>query len=406
MKRTLAPLRHPAFRRLLASYTVNELGDSVGVVALAVLVYDRTQDPLATTLLFLFARFVPAFLAPGLTAHLDRRSLRGVLGALYFAEGVAFVGLAALSGSFWLPAVLALALADGTLALTGGDLTGGAIATVLESEDLLREGNALINIGFAASSVFGAALGGLLVAATGVGTALLVDAASFFLIAILMATASGLPAARAEASGFLARLREGLGHAWRHRPARVLLGGQAIAMILFTLIVPIEVVYAKETLAAGDAGYGWLLAAWGAGIVVGSLVYIRVKDVRASRLILVSTATIGIAYSGMALAPTIVVACAWATLGGAGNGVQYVAVVTAIQERTPVALQARVSGLFESIGAAMPGIGFVLGGLLTELASPRLAFAVAGGGLLALLAIGWLPARRLARESTATAHAA
>lgn len=396
MKRTFAPLRNPAFRRLLTSYTVNEMGDSVGVVALAVLVYDRTRDPLATTLLFLFARFVPAFLSPALTAHLDRRSLSRVLGGLYVAEGAAFIALAAVAGSFWLPAVLALALVDGTLALTGRGLTRGAIATVLEKDGLLREGNALINIGFAAASVFGAALGGILVAATSVGTALLVDAASFLLIAFLMATAAGLPAAHAEASGFRARLREGLGHAWRHRPARVLLGGQAIAMILFTLIVPIEVVYAKETLGAGDAGYGWLLSAWGAGIVVGSLLYVRVKGVRASWLILASTASIGIAYCGMAVAPTILVACTWAVVGGAGNGVQYVSVVTAIQERTPVALQARISGLFESVGAAMPGIGFLLGGLLTELASPRLAFAVAGGGLLVLLALGWLPARRLA----------
>ena len=402
MKRTLAPLRNPAFRRLLASYTVNELGDSVGVVALAVLVYDRTHDPLATTLLFVFARFVPAFLSPALTAHLDRRSLRVVLGALYLVEGAAFVALAVVAGSFWLPAVLALALLDGTLALTGRGLTRGAIATVLESDDLLREGNALINIGFAASSVLGAALGGILVAAAGVGTALLVDAASFVLIAILLATATGLPVARAMEAGFGARLREGLGHAWRHRPARVLLGGQAIAMVLFTLIVPIEVIYAKETLDAGDAGYGWLLSAWGTGILAGSLVYVRVRGARASWLILISTATIGIAYCGMALSPTIVSACAWAVVGGAGNGVQYVSVVTAIQERTPAALQARVSGLFESIGAAMPGVGFLLGGILTELASPRLAFAVAGGGLLLLLTLGWVPARRLAaREPSA-----
>ena len=237
-----------------------------------------------------------------------------------------------------------------------------------------------------------------MVAAAGVATALLVDAASFLLIAVLLATSSALPAARAGGPRFLQRLCEGVAHAWRHRPARVLLGGQAVALVLFTLIVPIEVIYAKETLRAGDAGYGWLLSAWGAGILVGSLVYVRVKAVRASRLILVSTATIGVAYCGMALAPTIVVACTWAVLGGTGNGVQYVSVVTALQERTPAELQARVSGLFESIGAAMPGIGFVLGGVLTELGSSRLAFAVAGGGLLVLLAVGWVVGQRLARD--------
>ncbi len=393
---TLAPLRVGPFRRLLVSYTVNELGDSVGVVALAILVYDATQDPLATTLLFLFAKFLPAFVSPALTAHLDHRALRIVLGCLYLAEAIVFVALALLASSFWLPAVLALALLDGTLALTGRGLTRGAVAAVLEPHGLLREGNALVNVGFAAASVFGAALGGLLVAASSVTAALLVDALSFVLIATLMATSRGLPAADAATAGLVARVREGLTHAWRHRPARVLLAGQSVALVLFTLIVPIEVVYAKETLGAGDAGYGWLLASWGSGIVIGSLVYVRVKELPAARLILVSTALIGLAYCGMAVAQTILVACAFSIVGGAGNGVQWVAVVTAIQERTPAGLQARVSGLFESIGAAMPGIGFVLGGALTELGSPRLAFAVAGVGLLILLVVGWVPARRLA----------
>ena len=39
-----------------------------------------------------------------------------------------------------------------------------------------------------------------------------------------------------------------------------------------------------------------------------------------------------------------------------------------------------MSGLLESLGAAMPGVGFLLGGLIVTLGSPRTAFAVAGAG--------------------------
>ena len=38
-------------------------------------------------------------------------------------------------------------------------------------------------------------------------------------------------------------------------------------------MIPIEVVFAKQTLGAGDAGYGALLASWGAGMVVGGLAF-------------------------------------------------------------------------------------------------------------------------------------
>jgi hypothetical protein len=51
-------------------------------------------------------------------------------------------------------------------------------------------------------------------------------------------------------------------------------------------------------------------------------------------------------------------------------------------------MQARVAGFFEAVATAMPGIGFVLGGTLTAAISPRAAFAVAGAGVLLVVAAG------------------
>ena len=76
MRRRFEPLRVRPFGRLLGTYTLNDLGDSIGVVALAILVFDRTDDVAATAGFFLAAKFLPALVAAGLTAHLDRRPLR------------------------------------------------------------------------------------------------------------------------------------------------------------------------------------------------------------------------------------------------------------------------------------------------------------------------------------------
>ena len=86
-----------------------------------------------------------------------------------------FVLLALLADSFWLALVLALALIDGALMLTARGLSRGAVNAVLQPTGLLREGNGLLNIGFAVASVGGAALGGLLVDLFGVAAALLVE---------------------------------------------------------------------------------------------------------------------------------------------------------------------------------------------------------------------------------------
>ena len=274
-----APLAVRPFSRLLASYTVNELGDAVGIVALAVLVYDRTQAVAPTAAFFIAAKFLPALIAPALTARLDQTALRRSLPGLYVVEAAAFAALALIAdGEFFLALVLALGLLDGALAITGRSLTRGAVAAVLQPVGQLREGNALMNIGFAVSSVGGAALAGLLIAEFGVAMALLVDAASFLAIAILLAFTRGLPAVHVEREPWRERLEAGMRFARRNPAVRLLLIGQALALAMFTMIVPIEVIYAKESLGTSDAGFGILLASWGAGIVVGSLVYLLVKQ--------------------------------------------------------------------------------------------------------------------------------
>jgi Transmembrane secretion effector len=392
----LAPMSVKPFGRLLSSYTLNELGDSVGIVALAVLVYDQTRAVAPTAAFFFAAKFLPALVAPALTAAFDQMTLRRILPALYVVEALVFGALALLAhDNFVLALVLVLGLVDGAIALTARSLTRGAVAGVLQPSGLLKEGNALMNIGFALATVGGSALGGLLIAELGVSTALLVDAASFLAIAILMASTRGLPTARVERERFRERFAAGMNFARTNALARTLLIGEAIALILFTLVIPIEVIYAKESLGTTSAGFGILMASWGAGIVVGSLIYLLVRRQSTLLLIFVSTAAIGVAYLGMAKADTLLVACLVSIVGGAGNGIQWISVVTALQEHTPVDYQARIVGLLESLGAAMPGVGYLLGGVLVAIGSPRTAYAVAGAGVLVLVFAGFLLRSRI-----------
>jgi MFS family permease len=379
-----AALRAPGFRRLAFSYTVNDLGDTFGLVALAVLVLDQTDSALGTTALFLAGRFVPAFIAPVLTARLDRASPQAVLGALYAIEAVVFSALAWLATDFALVAVLALALIDGTLAITARGVSRGAIANTLEGEGALRAGNAVINGLFSASSVIGPVLGGVVTAAAGASTALAIDAGSFAVIALVLAAAPLPRPIREDEPGWRERLREGLAEVSARPQIRRLVSAQAAVLVFFTLIAPIEVVYAVRTLDAGTLGYGVLLGSWGVGMLIGAVEFARRRADSMALLLGVSTAAVGLGYLGMAAAPGIAVACAASVVGGIGNGVQWVAHLTALQERTPPALQARIGGLMESVGAAAPGAGYLLGGLLTAAVSTRLAFTVAGAGVLML----------------------
>src|SRR3954453_12012772 len=173
------PLRFPAFRRLAASYALNELGWSFAAIALAVLVFDRTGSPLATTALFLATMFVPALAAPALVAHLDRLPVRRGLPALYLAEAAVFAGLVVVSSHFSLPAVITLALADGVVAIAGRALTRATGAAVLKPAGLLERGNMLLNVLFSVGYASGPAIAGAVVARAGVAASLAVTPSLF-----------------------------------------------------------------------------------------------------------------------------------------------------------------------------------------------------------------------------------
>ena len=63
-------------------------------------------------------------------------------------------------------------------------------------------------------------------------------------------------------------------------------------------MIPIEVVYAKETLGAGDTGYGLLLGSWGVGMVLGSIVFAALRRAPLPLLLFFSTIAVGAGYLG------------------------------------------------------------------------------------------------------------
>lgn len=381
------PLRRPVFRRLTATFAVNQTGDWMGNVALSILVFDRTGSALATTALFLGTAFLPALLAPLFVTRVEQPPPRFALTTIYCGEAAAFGALALLVDHFSLAAIVALAALDGVLALTGRVLTRAVVAAMLEPVGELRAGNAIINFVFTGGAAVGPGIAGLVVAGFGVSSALLLDAASFYLAAWIVFSAGPLPRADPEPGELRKRVRAGLAYI-RERPAlKGLILAQGAAIVFFSAVLPIEVVYVKQTLGAGDAGYGLLLGGWGAGMVLGGIAFAALRATRLPRLLFFSTVAIGAGYLAMAAAPTLAVACFAAVLGGAGNGVQWVALVSAVQEMTAQRMQARVMSVLESIGAAMPGIGFLLGGLTATVFAPRATFLFAGLGVLAIVAL-------------------
>lgn len=382
----------PRLRKTLVGYTVNELGTWLGYVALALGVYDHTHSAIATAGLFVARGLLPAVLAPVLVARVERSRRHGTLGWLYALEGLLALAMAGLLWRFWLAGVLALVAFDGIVAVAATALVRAAATRTLvdgapaqddaerqaDLQTAQRQANAWLNVSFMFALAAGPAIGGLLVHAIGGPLALVIDAATFVVCAPLMLGVSTHVDEGGQDS-VRARLLAAWRHIWDVPQLRALLVTEAVAIVFFASVEPVEVIYANATLDAGAIGFGVLVGAWGVGAAIGALAFARAVRKPLAPMLIGGTLLVGVAYLGFAAAPTLVVACLAAVVGGAGNGMQWPSLISAVQQLTPAPLHGRLMSAVGSMNALCPAIGFALGGTVVALSSPRAAMALAGG---------------------------
>ena len=394
-----SPLKPSRLRRILVAYTVNQLGSWLGLVALSLAVFDHTHSAFAVAALLFAWQALPALLGSTVVARVEASARRSELSGLYVFEAVATAALAVLLWHFWLPAVLLLAVLDGTAALAARALLRAEVARVardqvngqragaegsvesLEADvqEAERKANAALNVASSVAFVAGPVVGGVVVAAVGGPAALFVDVGSFLICGALLID---LHPYIEEAGGDSVRAR--MRAAWTHINAtpllRSLLLTEAFALVFIQAGGPIEVAYAKATLHAGDRGYGLLVSAWGAGAVLASVIFARSLRRPLGAMLSVGIFALGAAFVGFALAPSLAVACVAAFVGGVGNGLEWPSLISLVQRLTPQHLHGQLMGTVESLAAMCLAIGLPLGGVLVALSSTRVAFLVVGSG--------------------------
>ena len=405
-------MRSPQLRRIVVAYTINRLGGWVGLLALVLAVYDHTgHSALAVSALLAASLAVPALLVPAVVARVEASERGRELSGLYVFEALVTAGLAVLLWNFSLAPVLGLVVLDGVAALAASSLLRSEVARAARiwadsraaagedlggdpdaaAEEAERAANAMLNLGFSISFVAGPALGGVIVAAAGAPTALFIDVASFLLCGALLLDLHP-HVENAGGDSVRARLRAAWSHVAASPTLRALFVAEFVALLFIETGAPIEVTYVKSTLDAGDSGVGVLLAMWGAGGIVGSLVFARLVRWPLRVLLASGSLAIGLAYLGLAAAPSLGLACVAGLVGGVGNGMQWPSLISAVQQLTPPNLHGRLMGAAESLGSLCVGLGLPLGGGLVALTSPRPAFWIVGAGA-ALATLGLLAVR-------------
>jgi hypothetical protein len=372
-----AALRLPAFPRLLGAYTVSQLGDWAAEVALAVLIYNLTASAEAVAVTWLVHRCLFALAAPLLVARLERYRPQRLLAALALTQAAIFAALALSAHSVGLPGILALVAADALIAPVSRALIRSTIASVTRPAGLLAEGNAAVNVAFTTNAMLAAAVGGVLTATLGAPAALAFNALTFLAVAALLggapvphnAATAGADGAQQSAS---AALKAAVAYVRDQRPLGLMLGAYTAFTIFAMTITPVEVVLVRGTLHASSAALGVVLGAWGVGMIAGGALVARAQRRFGLGALLIGAAVTEVAaFLGMGLSVSILEVAAFSAVGGVGNGLEGVLFMTAVQQRTSDAYQARVSGLMEALLTTAVGVGFIAGGTIATLAGAR-----------------------------------
>jgi predicted MFS family arabinose efflux permease len=387
----LGPLRLRDFRLLFAGELISLLGTAVAPIALAFAILDLTGS--ATDLGYVLAAGwapqVVFILVGGVLGDRLPRTLVMVGANLLSAaaQGVAAGLLLAGVAQVWQLALLQAV--RGTATALFFPAAQAVVPEIVETE-LLQPANALIRLAQNSSTVLGAGIGGILVAAAGPGWAIAFDAATYLASALILVWIRVTRVVREAGQTIVRDLIEG----WNEFRSREWLWvivvcasvGNLVATASFGVLGPLV---AKLYL-GGATAYGAILASQGAGFIAGGVLSLRWRPQRpllVSVLFLLPTAAEIACYAAVRETALIAAVGFVAGLGLEVFGVNW---ITALQQHVPRQVLSRVSS-YDALGSfVFIPLGLVIAGPLaaqlgvTETLWLFLAIGVAsiGGALL------------------------
>ncbi len=390
--------RSRGFRLFWGGRTVSLAGTQIARVALTVLVY-RLGGGAAGISILLLAFTLPRLLGPLAGAIADRSDNKRLMVACDLAQALLF---AALAWVRWWPAVVVLVLIATLFATAYLPAGRGNIPLIVGRENLARA-NALLATGSNTALAVGPAFGGILLAVGGPWLALIVNAGTFLLSALLTlgipGLRSGTGASRAGArdagaSGaghpvtLLGQARLGLGDVWRNPVARtlaiMLLPGVGFASLDNAALIFLV----RQGFHASAGTYAWVVTAFSVGMVGAPLaVSVMRRRLTARALLFGGEGLFGVGTLATGLAPGLAAGIGAQLAAGAGNGMENIGVDTLLQESAP---DERLGMVFGTVYAALYAGQIVAYAVATPVIvalGPRTTFVVAAVGVLAALAV-------------------
>ncbi|MBI3647298.1 MAG: MFS transporter [Actinobacteria bacterium] len=382
-------------RRLALGRLISVTGGAAAYTALMFTIWHRTHSATVQSVTLLLTFGVVGIAGPLAGALGDRFDRRKVM--IWSEAGAAaiFGVMAFVTEPRWL---IGLAFASALAESPFYSASRAAIPNLAERDEDIAWANSLISIGVNAGVAIGPVLGGLLVAAVGASWVFGLNAVSFLVsLAFTLSVRGRYSTARAEGHEEHRGIMAGLRFIARERVLRLV----TLAWVVFLLGMGMGMVAdaaLAEAFGAGSTGFGLMIACWGTGSVLGSVLGRRLTRRTEPVAVVAGCAGVGAAGLAVGFSPTFAIVLGALFLMGTCDGLQVVAEQGLMQRRSPDAVRSRVLAAFDGVLSLGLAVAYLAAGPVLHMLGPKRVYAVGGAGAL-LAGLLLLPLLELRRET-------
>ncbi|MGX1695576.1 MFS transporter [Microbacterium keratanolyticum] len=378
--RGLAAMQDRGFRWFFLARTITMVTGSMSSIALAfaVLQIDNEATSLAGVLAAFTISNIVFLLIGGVAADRLPRAL--IIQTCYVFDilSIGTVAVLLFTGTATVPLIALLAAVNGASSAFVLPAMQGIIPQ-LTTPAHLQQANAMLSFVRSAVTIGGPAIAGVLVATAGPAWAMVVQAAGWLAAIPILAMVKLPPPAQGEKATMLADLRTG----WREFWMRPWLWTVVLAFMIMNAIHAGAWGVAGPFIANNDpllgiAGWGWVVSAEGAGVLVMTLLLMWLPLRRPLRWGMIGMAAFALPLTMLGVHPAVVLVAIAAFVAGAGMEVFGTGWSVAMMENVPVEKLSRVSS-YDMLGSfvAIPIGTLAFGWLITHVDAGTLLVASA-----------------------------
>jgi MFS family permease len=258
---------------------------------------------------------------------------------------------------------------------------------VLVPRELVGNAIGLNSFAFNAPAVAGPPLAGILIGAAGIAPCMVLNAVVKFAVVAAIVLMQPSPASSRQRTSFLAAITEGIGFIYGHGVLRwiyLMLIVTALSVRSYNFLLPAYAVHVVHT----DArGLGWLMAATGAGAMIGALSIAALNVRRRALIWFVSGTMASVGVMALGLTDQLAWAAIALTIIGLGTQSFIGSSNVLVQTLAPDEMRGRVVSVYSMILLGLVPGGALVIGTIARFVDLRLVFI--GAGAIATLVGIW-----------------